>query len=231
MDGSAFVLTRHDRGSFSPGLDRPLSGPTGGFLQRDFNEQPAQTPLEPMFDGAALAAAHEEGFAAGCTAGLAEAAASQAQAQVDACALIAASLAEAQAEVARVADAAAAGLARVLVAALHAVMPDLVRRAGLAETGAMLAAVLPGLSREMQIRVEVPQDLADGIAATVAALIPEHRDRITITCAEGFAPGAVRIGWASGHALRQPERLWQDVMALLEPALANPDSKDNGNGE
>jgi hypothetical protein len=219
MDGSQFVIARNviPRGT--------------RFLQRDLSPEALQRPPAPLFDRAELAASRLDGYAEGRAVALAEAASSHAQAVATALGLIATRLADSQARAALVADEAAGELTQALVAAMHAVMPDLIERAALRETGAMLAAVLPGLSREPTIRVEVPCDIAVGIAAAVATMLPEHRDRISVTCADGLPAGDARISWASGHALRQPAQVWRTVMDLLEPALAQPRLKDDDNGE
>jgi hypothetical protein len=128
-------------------------------------------------------------------------------------------LAEARAASAAVADQAGAVLAQTLVSAIGAVMPDLVRRSGLNEVGAMLAQVLPGLSREPAVRVDVRPELADDVAAMVGRLAPELSARVTVQGVEPLADGEVRVHWSDGHARRQPAAIWQAVMDRLEPAL------------
>lgn len=231
MDGSHFSTTTRDQAGITRSFQRQAGAGASLFLRRDLSAQALMLPTEPSFDSADLSAARQAGFEAGHAEAAAEAAMSQAQAQILALGMIANALATGQAEAVRIADQAANGLARALVAALHAVMPDLVDRAALGETSAMLTAILPGLSRELKIRVEVPSKIAEGIEAAVAGMAADHRDRIDVSCPDGLAAGDARVSWDCGHALRQPAQVWQAVMDLLEPALGNPSMKDHENGE
>jgi hypothetical protein len=111
---------------------------------------------------------------------------------------------------------------------------------------AVLAHVLPGLAREPTVQIEVPLEIVNSIAATLALLPLELRDAVTVTGLERLRPGEVRIHWASGQARRQPEQVWESVMAALQPALdhpkkdhpkldhprpGSPEAKDSDNGE
>jgi flagellar biosynthesis/type III secretory pathway protein FliH len=197
------------------------------FLRRDLSDEALRQPPEPLFTQADLAAVRQEGFDAGHAAGMAAAAASRAAArtasEIQALGTIAALMAGARKESARVADLAADALARTVIAAMDAVMPDLIRRSALNEVGAMLALVLPGLSREPAVRVEVPPEIADAIAATLASLPPEQRDTVTVTGLAPMRPGEARVHWAAGHARRQPAQVWESVMQALHPALGHPE--------
>jgi flagellar biosynthesis/type III secretory pathway protein FliH len=205
------------------------------FLQRDLSDEALSKPAEPLFRQAELAAIRQEGFDAGHAAGLAAAAGSQAAyrtaAEVHALGVISAAMEGGCQQAASVADTAAAALAKALIASMRAVMPDLIQRTALNETGAMLACVLPGLSREPTIRIEVPRDIALYIEATLAPLAPEQRDKIHVIGKDGMSSGDARVHWTSGHARRQPAQIWQTVMEALQPALSEPKSKDSNNGE
>ena len=197
------------------------------FLRRDLSDEALRQPPEPLFSQADLAAVRQEGFDAGHAAGMAAAAASRAAArtasEIQALGTIAALMADARKESARVADLAADALARTVIAAMDGVMPDLIRRSALSEVGAMLALVLPGLSREPAVRVEVPLEIADAIAATLASLPPEQRDTVTVAGLAPMRPGEARVHWAAGHARRQPAQVWEAVMQALHPALGHPE--------
>jgi hypothetical protein len=202
------------------------------FLQRDLSDEALRQPVEPRFSQTELAAVRQEGFDAGHAAGMATAAASREAArtasEIHALGIIAASLADARAESARVADLAADALARTLIAAMDSVMPELIRRSALSEASAVLAHVLPGLSREPAVQVEVPREIVDSIAATLASLPPEQRDTVTVAGRDRMRPGDVRIRWASGHARRQPAQVWESVMEALHPALDHPRPDEPG---
>jgi hypothetical protein len=220
MDGSQFVAGRS-----LVGKDRALTRTQqAAFLQRDLSEQALRKPAAPVFDSADLTASRQAGFEAGHAAGLAEAAASLAAAQTAALGAIATALAAGQAEAAQVADEAGAALAAALVAAMDAVMPELIRRSALGEAGAMLAHILPGLSREPEVHVEVPPQIAAGVAAALRKLAPGRGEAITVTAAEALADGSVEVHWAAGRAQRHPVAIWLAVMDVLEPALTRTPS-------
>jgi len=231
MDGGVFVPGARDQGWVSHALQAPPRRSVGRFLERDLSEQALRQPAEPVFDRRELQAAKQAGFEAGREAGLAEAAASRAQAESAALGEIAVLLESAQDDAARVADAAATAIAHALVSAMAAAMPELIRRSALGEAESLLQHILPGLSRELQVRVEVPRDIAAGVGTALARLSPDHHHRIDVISPERMAPGDVRVCWASGHARRQPAALWQAVMELLEPALGQPDLKDHDDGQ
>ncbi|HEX3575162.1 MAG TPA: hypothetical protein VHU42_11225 [Rhodopila sp.] len=197
------------------------------FLQRDLSDEALRQPVEPVFSQAELAAARQQGFDAGHAAGIAAATASRAAAckaaEIKAIGVIASAMADARQESARVADLAAEALARTVVAAMDAVMPDLIRRSALNEVSAMLALVLPGLSREPAVRVEVAQEIAGSISATLGSLPTELSDKITVIGMNELRPGDTRVHWNAGYAGRQPAQVWQAVMDALQPALHEPE--------
>jgi flagellar biosynthesis/type III secretory pathway protein FliH len=213
----------------------PLGSCVSPFLRRDLSEEALRKPVEPLFNHVELAAVRQEGFEAGHAAGLAAAASSQATfrtaSEVHALGIISAAIKDGSQQAAFAADEAAAALAKALVAAMHAVMPSLIQRSAMNEVGAMLAHVLPGLSREPAIRVEVPHEIAGYIAATLASLAPEHRNKISVVGKDNMGPGEAGVHWGSGHARRQPTQVWQAVMEALHPALGHLESKDTDNGE
>ena len=219
-----------DIGNFSAAIrrtdnERVLAGRAEGgslFLRRDLSEQALRTPPAPQFDMSQVAQSRQDGFDAGRLAGLSEANASISANQARAVAAIAATMAVADAQAARVADAAAAALAAALVAAMHAVMPDLIRRSGLREVEAMLAHVLPGLSRQPQVRIEVPSDIADGVAGIVAAA---GAGRIAVHGSDAMEPGGAWVSWSAGEARRQPAEVWRAVMDVIDPTPGQSEAK------
>jgi len=233
MDGGAFVPEFHATDVQAPEFRahrlappvrvRPRALVGSRFLDRDLSEQALRQPAPATYDAAALAAARHAGMEDGRAAGLAAAAASHEAAALAALALIAETMRTSQRDAATVADQAAEALARALVAALRAVMPDLVARSALHEVSAMLAAILPGLSRQADVLVEVPPALVEGIATALARLAPDQHEQIKVKPVDHLAPGEARVRWLSGQARRQPALVWDSVMAMLEPAL--PDTK------
>ena len=235
MDGTAPLLApdllasdQFARTSWSraPSVARPSR-----FLQRDLSETALRQPAEPLFSAAELAASREDGFEAGREAGLAHAATTHAAAEAAALTAIAAALAQGQADAAIVANQAGIALARALLAGMQAVMPELIRRSALDEAGAMLARILPGLSCEPLVHVHVPSAIASGVSAAVRRLTPDHAGRVDVTAAHDLEPGAVRIAWSGGRAIRRPAQVWQSVMDAFEPLLNEEAAKDTDNGE
>lgn len=199
--------------------ERPASRGAALFLHRDLNDHALRKPPAQSFSPAELEQAKQEGFEAGLQAGLDAAAASRETAQASTLETLAGLLVDARAASAAATEQAGAVLAQALVSAMGAIMPDLVRRSGLGEAGAMLTQVLAGLSREPDVRVEVRPELADGVTALVGRLAPELSDRVTVHGLDRLASGEVLVCWSAGHARRQPGAIWQAVMDRLEPAL------------
>jgi len=230
-----WIRSAGSRRSSDAGAPSLASGIGSMFLQRDLSEEALRTPAEPTFNQAELTATRQEGYDAGYAAGIADAAVSRAAyrtaSEVHAIGLISAAMEEGCKQSASVADQAANALAKALIASMHAVIPDLIERSALNEVGAMLARVLPGLSREPAVRVEVSPDIADYVSETFGALAPEHRVKISVIGEKAMKPGEARVCWGAGHARRDPAGVWQAVMEALQPALADAVTKDSDNGE
>lgn len=199
------------------------------FLRRDFSEQALRKPAEPQFGTSQMAESRREGFEAGLLAGFAKAEASISADQARAIGAIATAMADAGIQATRVADGAAAILAAALVAAMHAAMPDLVRRSALGEVGAMLAHVLPGLARQPRVDVEVPSTIVDGVAAMLAVIAPGGVGRIVLRGSEVMESGGIWVSWSAGEARRCPAEVWRAVMDVIDPILGNPGAKDATN--
>lgn len=225
MDGSQFIAGR-------PGWAKaPLvvADTPNPYLRRDLSEQALAKPPEPSFTTSEMDAARADGYADGHAAGLAEAAASYAAATLEAVRHISALLTTAQGEAARVTDAAATAGSAALVAALNAVMPELIQRSALGETTAMLRHVAPALSREPQLRIDVPPPIADGVRAALQDLPPALLNAVEVVGAETMAPGDARISWAAGRATRQPAEVWRRVMQSFDSLLGKAEVAEKTN--
>lgn len=231
MDESHFIPTRHAQ----PPRHRDTGGRgwvgaagTAALSRRDLNDHALRPPpAMPVLTQQDLAAAWQEGFAAGHAAAAAAAEASRAARVSQSLDAIAAALVASRADAACVADQAAGALSHALIAAMRAVMPDLIRRAALHESSAMLAHVMPGLSREPHVDIDVAPGLEDDIAALLAALPPASRTAIKVAGQPGMAAGDLRIRWQSGQARRQPAEIWRAVMNALNAATGQPGSQEN----
>lgn len=219
---------------------RPVAQPrrTSLFLQRDFSDEALRQPIEPMFSAAEVAARYQEGYDAGYAAGheagfkeaVASRAAHQAAVEVQSLGVIAAAVADAGRSAATVADQAAEALAKTLIASMRAVMPALIERSAVGEINAMLAQVLPGLSREAAVRIEVAPDLTRYVAATVAKLAPEQQSAIDVVGIPAMQAGGARVVWHAGIAQRNPAQLWDAVLQALCPMATETEAQEYGNG-
>lgn len=224
-----------DRGALPPDHVLVRASRPSLFLHRDLSDEALRQPVPALFSQAELAAARLEGFDEGRAAGLAEAAAAREAAQtaseISALGVIVTAMADSRSEAAQAADVAAEALAKTLVAAMQSVMPELIQRSALGEVGAMLNHVLPGLSREPAVRIEVPVAIADAILAALVPLEQELRDKISVVGVSELKAGDARVSWASGHAVRRPAEVWQAVMEALNVALGHSEAKDEIDGQ
>ena len=211
--GGRFVLAARPRRP-----DAPQRPPSVRFLGRDLSEAALCTPPPPSFGASDMQDARLESFERGRMAGLAEADASLLAERTRALGAIAGLMAQADARASDVADRAAGLLAASLLGALRAAMPDLVARSALGEAGAMLAAVLPGLSREPRVRVEVPAAIASGVAEALA-LVPGVQGRVDVRPAPAMEAGGVLVTWSAGEASRRPAQVWAEIMQMIAPLL------------
>ena len=202
-----------------------LGGLTGNgvLFAEDFDlpepEPTAAAPemIAPVVDlaqlAAAKAAAFDEGFAMGRAAALAEDAAGVRQA-VDA---LAAELGAARDAARLIGEQAAEEIARLLLAALGAVMPVLCASHGEAEATAVARAVLPALTGEPEIAIRTNPHTATALLAEIARIDPDLVARVRMTPTDALAPGDLRIAWRDGLAVRDGAALWREVAAILVP--------------
>lgn len=225
--GQFIALDRRRRVAESA-VTSPAPFPGSSFLGRDLSESALRAPAPPSFDLSAMAVARQEGFDLGRAAGLAEADASLLAERTRALGMMASLMADADARAADVSDRAAKVLAAALLGSLRAMMPDLVARSALGEASAMLAAVLPGLSREPAVRVAVPPVIADGVRASIAS-VPGRQSHIEVEALEAMAPGGVSVTWTAGKASRVPSEVWDAVMQHIAPLMGAGAAEDASN--
>ena len=197
------------------------TGGTAKFLRRDLSEAALLQPAAPVYSVAELQAAQDASFEAGHAAGMVEAEASRANNETIALAAVAGLLAGARQTVAAVADEAALALAKAMIGAMAIAMPALMEAAALGEVEAMIARILPGLTREPAIRIEVAPEMAAGVAQFLARLEDGDREAITVAGVPSIGAGGARVVWSAGQARRQPQQLWDGVAEILQAALAD----------
>lgn len=181
--------------------------------------RPPPPGAPPPPDPALLAAARQEGEAAGHAAGFAEGlaeglrrqAAAQEAAMAASLAAIAAAL-EAAAERGRLEAAAAAeALARLLLAAMDAALPAETARCGEVLIARVAAALRPAIADRPEAVVHVAPELV----ARLSARLPEGPP---VAADPALPPGDARIAWRDGATLVSLERRREAVRAALAAA-------------
>ncbi|MBX6374740.1 MAG: hypothetical protein IRZ13_10975 [Acetobacteraceae bacterium] len=203
------------RGAAQAGMEPP-----GGWLVAAAAESAALREAEAAAVARATAAraeGWEEGFAAGRAAGLAEAAERDAARLAAAAETVAATLREAtgsaRAVAAAHAEEAAEALARLLLAALDAALPRAAaeREAAASRLAALIATLRAPLAEEPRVLVHVAPELAEPMAAHLAALDA----RFEVAADETLAPGDARLEWRGGSAEVVMEERRRVVRAAL----------------
>ena len=158
-----------------------------------------------------------EAAAEGRRAALSEIEAEHAAAMARLCDKLAASLDEGAAEVRDIADQAADSIANLLIGLLATALPAACAHYGPREVAQLAARVLPALNQAPKVNIRVAPAGAEAIAAVVARLDPEMRERVLIVETETMARGDIRIVWLDGNAVRDSAALWREIAGVLEP--------------
>ena len=66
--------------------------------------------------------------------------------------------------------------------------------------------------------VRLNADAAPTVAHVIEQMDPDMLGNVEVVSSETMVPGAVRITWRNGSAVRDTTTLWQDVVAILAPA-------------
>ena len=178
------------------------------LLDEEFDARPAPPPDI----GALLAAAREEARAARC-AGCAAGAAESRHALAVSCAALASGLGEALVSMDAVLEETARMLCATIIAAFGAALPGWQARLGPAPVGKIATTLLAALGENARPRLAA----SPGDVAELRALLPAE---IALEADAAMAPGALRLAWRNGRAVRDPRAIWNDIHAILERALA-----------
>jgi hypothetical protein len=108
-------------------------------------------------------------------------------------------------------------VARLLLAALGTLLPDLCARFGAAEVAAVARALLPALRHEPAACARAHPDTCAELASLLETRDPDLRSMLRLVATEAMAPGDVRIEWQNGAAVRDGAALWRAAAAVLSP--------------
>ncbi len=198
------------------GEDFDLGGTVARVAEVVPPEEDAEAPAAVL---ARVEMAQAAQYAAGYAAGLAEGAARALAERTARCALwselCASRLDRAEREVAAIADAAAAALARAVFDGLAVLLPEFCARHGAAEIAALARGILPGLRAEPRIVVRVNPHDRDVIADVLGEVPPELRERIVITPTDRVPTGDIQVSWQDGGVARDAATLRGQVADLL----------------
>ncbi len=175
----------------------------------------APEPEPPAPDPAACAAEYARGLADGEAAATVAAITAADAAARTLAAACATEFARAEASLAAMAEAAADQLARLVFAALDALVPSICAACGPAEQAALARLMLPRLHREPSLRLRLhPQDIG-ALQTELAALDSDLTDRVAIAPNPQMAPGDLRIAWQDGALLRDTGAIWRELADTL----------------
>jgi flagellar assembly protein FliH len=225
MDGSTYPFAEDlAAGDDLAFVDDMPPRASGILYVEDFDAPPVDEPAiaEPApppdpFTEADIDRARAAGYAEGLRDALADASLLQAQLQQAATQALADALAASRATLDRVASDHAGAAAKLLLALAQAAVPTLMARHAAAEADAMIAALLPGLRCEAELRVRAHPDLADHVRERLMALWPGDGGVLSVAADPALSPGDVQVSWQDGHAARDCAQLWHAVAQILAP--------------
>lgn len=217
---------------FETSFDGHQATLTGAGRAGDAAGGPSTTP----YGADDIAAAREEGFAAGRVEGLEAARRTHEHVMAEAVGSISRQLpvlsgAAVQADAWRTSAA-----IKVAVNIVRKLFPELTRRNALVEIEGLVAECLNWLREEPRIVIRVADALLDPLTQRIDALSVESgfAGRIVLLAEPEMTLGDARVEWADGGVERNAERLWRDVDDVIA-RLSNRtdcanDSTDNDGG-
>ena len=220
MDGSASAFLYDP-----PFLSKTMDDHGGGILYMedfDYELRTKEPPPDlrepvaiPLLTQADLDLAREEGRVEGLQSALADATHTRVQLETAALQSLGDSLVAARGVLERVATQHAAECVRAVLAMLLAALPATMGRHGGAEIESMLAALLPGLSCEPELRVRTHPDQADMVREHLAEKLPSTGVVLSVVADVKLKPGDVAVAWQQGQARRDCKALWNAVRAAV----------------
>jgi flagellar assembly protein FliH len=178
---------------------------------------PVPEPQEPVFSKGDVMAAHAAGRQEGLQAALADAQLLQAQVQAAATQALADALAAGRGALERVAVQQAQTASRAVLSILRAAVPETMARHAQTELDAVLAALLPGLRSEPELRVRAHPGGTDHVRDSLIAMLAGEGGVLSVSADPALAPGDVQINWADGGARRDCTEIYAGIRDALAP--------------
>jgi flagellar biosynthesis/type III secretory pathway protein FliH len=207
-------------------------GRTDGILYiEDFDAPPppaaadaekAPVAAAPVFSAEDMAAAQEASRQEGMQAALGDANLLQLQLQSAATQALSDSMAATRASLEKMIARRADDAARTALALLRAAIPQTMEYYARAEIEAVVAALLPGLRSEAELRVRAHPDLADFVREMLANLLADNAGVVSVSADETLAPGDIHVFWAEGSARRDCRTIYDDIVKALAPLRLPP---------
>jgi flagellar assembly protein FliH len=187
----------------------------------------------PSFSAEDLAEAREQGFAAGRSAGLEEAAQHAEHAATQALATVAARLEEMTGQLAKTCEDREQQAIETAILLLRKLFPELSRRNALTEVMGSIGHCLEQLRDEPRVVVRIADALLDPLRERLESLAASAAfdGRIVLLADETLSTGDVRVEWADGGLERDTVRLWAEIDQILERAVGRTLSGTPGQTE
>jgi flagellar biosynthesis/type III secretory pathway protein FliH len=203
-------------------------GRSDGILYiEDFDAPPPAAPkpeaatkpeaAAPVFTAQDIAAAREAGRQDGMQAALSDANLLQVQLQAAATQALADAMAATRHSVERLVARRADDAARTALAILQAAIPYAMEANAKGEVQAVIAALLPGLRSEPELRVRTHPDMADFVRDMLADLLTDGSLVLSVSADETLLPGDIQLFWGEGSALRDCRGIYTDIVKALAP--------------
>ena len=181
------------------------------------------TRTPPSFSADDLAEAKNEGFAAGRSAGLEEAASAAEHAASQALVAIAERLETMAAQLVQSGEDRERQAVETAVLLLGKMFPELSQRNALDEVVALITRCLAQLNDEPRVVIRIADALLDPLRERLdeVAAKTAFDGKVVLLADEALAPGDVRVEWADGGAERDTGRLWAEIDQVLERNLGD----------
>jgi flagellar biosynthesis/type III secretory pathway protein FliH len=173
--------------------------------------------IAPVFTAEDVAAARETGRQEGMQAALSDANLLQVQLQAAATQALADSMATTRCTLERLVARRADDAARTTLAILQAAIPRAMQTNAKGEVESVIAALLPGLRSEAELRVRTHPDLAAFVRELLADLLTDGAGVLSVSADETLLPGDIQLFWGEGSAVRDCRWIYNDIVKALAP--------------